>query len=95
MGGIVINTHAQALREDGSVIVDGSQHLRNLNRRLGLNLPVDGPKTLNGLLLEHLQDIPEAGVSVKIAGIPIEVVQAEDRRIKNVRIFRSAAKKSP
>ena len=82
-------------REDGSVIVDGSQHLRNLNRRLGLNLPVDGPKTLNGLLLEHLQDIPEAGVSVKIAGIPIEVVQAEDRRIKNVRIFRSAAKKSP
>jgi len=82
-------------REDGSVIVDGSQHLRNLNRRLGLDLPVDGPKTLNGLLLEHLQDIPEAGVSIKIAGIPIEVVQAEDRRIKTVRIFRTAAKKSP
>lgn len=81
--------------EDGSVIVDGGQNIRFINRRLGLTLPTDGPKTLNGLLLEHLQDIPEAGVSVKISDIPIEVVQAEDRRIKNVRIFRSTAKKSP
>ena len=79
--------------DDGSVIVDGSQHLRTLNRTLGLNLPVDGPKTLDGLILEHLQDIPESGVSVKIAGTPIEVVQAEDRRIKNVRIFRPHAVK--
>lgn len=74
--------------EDGSVIADGSQHLRDLNRKLGLELPVDGPKTLNGLVLEHLQDIPESGLSVRIAGVPIEVVQAEDRRIKTVRIFR-------
>ena len=74
--------------EDGSVIADGSQPLRALNRKLGLNLPVDGPKTLNGLVLEHLQDIPESGLSVRIAGVPIEVVQAEDRRIKTVRIFR-------
>ncbi len=80
-------------RDDGSVIVDGSQNLRTLNRKLDLALPLDGPKTLNGLLLEHLQDIPESGVSVKIAGVPIEVVQAEDRRIKNVRIFRPAASK--
>ncbi|MBL8459264.1 HlyC/CorC family transporter [Zoogloea sp.] len=77
--------------ENGSVIADGSQHLRALNRKLGLDLPVDGPKTLNGLVLEHLQDIPESGVSVKIAGVPIEVVQAEDRRIKTVRIFRPAS----
>lgn len=74
--------------EDGSVIADGSQPLRALNRKLGLNLPVDGPKTLNGLVLEHLQDIPESGLSVRIAGVPIEVMQAEDRRIKTVRIFR-------
>ena len=81
---------AERLRwgEDGSVIADGSQPLRALNRKLGLNLPVDGPKTLNGLVLEHLQDIPESGLSVRIAGVPIEVVQAEDRRIKTVRIFR-------
>jgi Mg2+/Co2+ transporter CorB len=79
--------------KDGSVLTDGSQQIRALNRKLGLNLPLDGPKTLNGLLLEHLQDIPESGVSVRIAGVPIEVVQAEDRRIKNVRIFRPAAQK--
>lgn len=81
---------AERLRwgEDGSVIADGSQHLRDLNRKLGLDLPVDGPKTLNGLVLEHLQDIPESGLSVRIAGVPMEVVQAEDRRIKTVRIFR-------
>ncbi|WP_374265064.1 HlyC/CorC family transporter [Zoogloea sp.] len=76
-----------------SLLVDGGQHLRTVNRKLGLDLPLDGPKTLNGLLLEHLQDIPEAGLSIKIAGVPIEVVQAEDRRIKTVRIFRPNAKK--
>ena len=79
--------------EDGSVLVDGTSNLRELNRRLDLVLFIDGPKTLNGLLLEHLQDIPEAGLSIKIAGVPIEVVQAEDRRIKTVRIFRPNAKK--
>ena len=77
-----------AWNKDGSVIADGSQSIRTLNRKLGLALPVDGPKTLNGLLLEHLQDIPESGVSVRIAGVPIEVIQAEDRRIKNARLFR-------
>ena len=74
--------------EDGSVLVDGTQNLRELNRRLGLDLPVEGPKTLNGLILEHLQDIPEADLSVKINGIPIEVVQAEDKMIRMARIFR-------
>jgi hypothetical protein len=45
---------------DGSVIVDGGRSLRELNGKLGLNLPLNGPKTLNGLLLDHLQDIPES-----------------------------------
>ncbi|MDN5882752.1 MAG: CNNM domain-containing protein, partial [Nitrosospira sp.] len=53
--------------EDGSVIVEGSSLLRDLNRKLGLRLPLGGPKTLNGLILEHFQDIPEAGTSLKIA----------------------------
>lgn len=74
--------------EDGSVLVDGSQNLREINRRLGLNLPVEGPKTLNGLILEHLQDIPEADLSLRIAGVPIEVVQAEDKMVRMVRLFR-------
>lgn len=75
--------------EDGSVIVDGSTNLRDLNRQLELELPIDGPKTLNGLLLEYLQDIPETGLSVRIAGTPIEVIQTQDRKVKTARIFRA------
>ena len=74
--------------EDGSVLVDGGQNLRELNRRLGLELPLDGPKTLNGLILEYLQDIPETGLSVRIGGVPIEVVQTEDRMVRSARLFR-------
>ncbi len=74
--------------KDGSVLVDGAASLRELNRWLGLQLPVDGPKTLNGLLLEYLEDIPDSGLSVKIAGVPIEVIQAQDRRVRTARLFR-------
>jgi Mg2+/Co2+ transporter CorB len=70
------------------VLVDGTSNLRELNRRLELGLPTDGPKTLNGLILEHLQDIPETGVSMKIANTPIEVVQTQDRMVRTARIFR-------
>ncbi|KIO49973.1 magnesium and cobalt efflux protein CorC [Nitrosospira sp. NpAV] len=77
--------------EDGSVIVEGSSLLRDLNRKLGLRLPLGGPKTLNGLILEYFQDIPEAGTSLKIAGYPMEIVQTQDRVVKVVRIFPSLA----
>lgn len=75
--------------EDGSVIVEGSSLLRDLNRKLGLRLPLGGPKTLNGLILEYFQDIPEAGTSLKIADYPMEIVQTQDRVVKVVRIFPS------
>jgi len=81
--------------EDGSVLVDGSANLRELNRRLGLDLPTDGPKTLNGLILEFLQDIPETGVSMKIADTPVEVVQTEDRMIRTARLYRPLAPQTP
>jgi Mg2+/Co2+ transporter CorB len=54
-------------------------------------LPTDGPKTLNGLILEQLQDIPEANVSLKIAGVPVEIVSAQGRAVKTVRLFRPPA----
>jgi Mg2+/Co2+ transporter CorB len=77
---------------DGSVLVDGGQNLRELNRALALDLPVDGPKTLNGLIVEYLQDIPEGGLSVRIEGVPIEVIQTEDRMVRTARIFRPRPK---
>jgi Mg2+/Co2+ transporter CorB len=72
---------------DGSILVEGSVLLRDLNRKLGLKFPIEGPKTLNGLILEHFQDIPEPGTSIKIAGHPLEIVQTHDRIVKAVRIF--------
>ena len=72
---------------DGSYVVEGGSLLRELNRKLGFRFPLDGPKTLNGLILEHLQDIPEPNTSVRIAGHPLEIVQTQDRVIKSVRVL--------
>jgi Mg2+/Co2+ transporter CorB len=74
--------------EDASTLVDGSRSLRELNRKLDLSLPLEGAKTLNGLILEHFQDIPETGVSLKIADVPMEIVQTQDRKVKTVRLFK-------
>ncbi len=73
--------------EDGSIIVEGGTLLRDMNRKLGYKFPLDGPKTLNGLILEHFQDIPEPGTSLRLAGYPIEVLQTQDRVIRSVRLL--------
>jgi Mg2+/Co2+ transporter CorB len=77
-----------AWEENGSAIVEGSRPLRDINRQLGTDFPLDGPKTLNGLILEHFQDIPEAGVSIKLINIHVEVLQTQNRSVVTVRIFR-------
>jgi Mg2+/Co2+ transporter CorB len=78
--------------DDGSFLLEGSSSLRELNRKLGLHFPLEGAKTLNGLILEHLENIPEAGTSLKIAGYPIEIIQTHDRIVKVARIFPAHAK---
>jgi Mg2+/Co2+ transporter CorB len=77
--------------EQGSALVDGAHAVREVNRALGLDLPTEGPKTLNGLILEQLQDIPEADVSIRIAGVAMEIVQTQGRAVRGVRIFRPSA----
>ena len=72
---------------DGTYIADGSSSLRDLNRLLNLNLPTDGPKTLNGVLIETLEDIPDNNVSVKIDDVVMEIIQVDDQIIKTVRIY--------
>jgi Mg2+/Co2+ transporter CorB len=86
-----VSSQIYAWDKDGSALVEGSSVLRELNRKLGLALPLDGPKTLNGLILEHLRDIPDAGVALKIAEVAMEIVQTQDRVIKTVRLFRPRA----
>ncbi|MEQ1602311.1 MAG: CNNM domain-containing protein [Methylophilaceae bacterium] len=74
--------------EDGSWLVDGSSNLRDLNKKLKLNLPLDGPRTLNGLILEYFEDIPEPGTSFKIQTHTLEIIQTQDRVVKSVRVYR-------
>ena len=73
--------------EDGSWLIDGSSNLRDLNKKLNLEFPLDGPRTLNGLILEHFEDIPEAGTSIKIANCALEIVQTQDKIVKSVRLL--------
>ena len=72
---------------DGSIIVDGGSLLRDLNRKLGTHFPIGGPKTLNGLILEHFEDIPEAGTSMKLGDQPLEILQIHDRVVRSVRLL--------
>ncbi len=71
---------------DGSVVVDGMALLRTLNRKLGTQFPLDGPKTLNGLIVEQLGEIPDAGTKVAVAGQALEILQTQDRAVKVVRL---------
>jgi Mg2+/Co2+ transporter CorB len=71
---------------DGSYLIDGSTHIRDINRYLDIDLPSTGPRTLNGLILEHMEFIPEAGTSLKINGYPIEIMQVKNNMVKTARI---------
>jgi len=73
-------------QEDGSFLVNGTASVRDLNRALHMDLPTDGPKTLNGLVLEYLEDIPEPGTSLLLSGYPIDILQTKGNLVKTVRI---------
>ena len=78
---------------DGSFLIEGSANIRDINKSLKWKLPTDGPRTLNGLILEHLEEIPETHLSVKVANHPMEIVQLEENRIKLVRVYPRKIKK--
>lgn len=70
--------------EDGRLEVDGAASIRELNKSLGWHLPFDGPKTLNGLVTEALETIPQAPVCLKIGPYRLEIIETDDNRIKRV-----------
>lgn len=74
---------------DGHVMVEGGAALRDLVRSQHWQLPTDGPKTLNGLLLEYLETLPNAGTCVRLHGYPMEIVQVKDNMIKAVKVMPS------
>jgi Mg2+/Co2+ transporter CorB len=79
--------------EQGECLLEGATALRDVNKRLGLSFPLDGPKTLNGMLLELLQEIPDAPISIKVGQCIIEVVQVHDQAIKVVKLIRPGSKR--
>jgi len=81
-------TDAMAWSAAGECLLEGSAPLRDINKKLGLDLPLDGPKTVNGLLLEQLQEIPEFPIALKIGQTVIEVVQVQNQSIKVVKLLR-------
>ena len=74
-------------QSDGSFVVDGTANLRELNRGFGWSLPEQGAKTLNGLILDVLEDIPDAGTSLRIGEYTIEVVHGNDQGVRSARIY--------
>ncbi len=84
-------------QEDGSFLVDGGVHVRDLNKALQWSLPTDGPKTLNGMILEHMEMIPEPGTSLLLHDHPVEIIKTLNNTVKMVRVapFKEAANANP
>ncbi len=74
-------------QDDGSYLIEGSASIRDINKELGWELPNDGPRSLNGLILEYLEDIPEANIGLRLAGYPIEILEVENNMVKLVRVL--------
>jgi len=74
-------------QDDDTLVIDGAAYLREINRALGWQLPCDGPKTLNGLITEALEQIPDSGICLQIGLYRLEILQAADNRVKSVRAW--------
>lgn len=77
-------------QDDGSFLVDGTANIREINRAYGFGLPTDGPKTVNGLILETLEDIPVTGTTFKLGDMTIEIVQTLEHAVKTARLAPTA-----
>jgi len=73
-------------QEDGSFIVDGTAQVRNLGKTLNWQLPSEGPKTLNGIVLEHFENFPPEGAEFTFNGHPMTVLAVEGKKVRQVRI---------
>lgn len=82
-------------QEDGTVVIEGSSAVRAINRQLTWKLPADGPKTLNGLITEQLESIPETSVCLTIGRYRMEILQTKDNMVKSVRIWDRALDRHP
>jgi Mg2+/Co2+ transporter CorB len=85
VGELIIEEPDIKPQKDGSYVVDASVTVRELNRVTHWNLPTEGPKTLNGLIIEYMETIPEPGTSIKLHGHVLEIMQRDENTVKFVR----------
>lgn len=76
-------------QDDGTQVIDGAAYIREVNKTLGWHLPSDGPKTLNGLITEALESIPDSPVCLKIGPYRLEILQSAENRVKSVRVWQA------
>jgi len=76
-------------QDDGTYVIDGAAYIREVNKTLGWHLPSEGPKTLNGLITEALESIPDSAVCLKIGPYRLEILQATENRVKSVRVWQT------
>ncbi len=82
-----VNSKEIYKQHDNSYIIEGSLGLRDINKEMGWTLPTDGPRTLNGLILEHLEEIPTEKISARICGYPMEILEVENNMVKLVKVL--------
>ena len=90
----VDNSNEFEAQTDGSFIIDGSASIRDINKEMDWKLPTDGPKTINGLILEFMEEIPETEVSLQISGYPIEIIEVKDNKVSLAKIHPALIKKT-
>ena len=73
-------------QSDNSYLIDGNTHIRDINRALDWELPVDGPKTLNGLILEYMEIIPQNGTSLMVDNYTIEIMRSTNNAVQTARV---------
>jgi Mg2+/Co2+ transporter CorB len=89
VGEIITDDTQVRVQSDGSYLVDANITVRELNRFMQWELPTEGPKTLNGLIIEFMETIPEAGTSIKLQGYPLEIIKRDDKAVKLVKFLPS------
>ena len=83
---VTAHNDIKADKDGNGYLVDASANVRDLNRIMNWQLPTDGPKTLNGLLLEQLEDIPKTGTGLLLNGYPLEILETSESVVKTVRV---------
>ncbi|MDD5580800.1 MAG: HlyC/CorC family transporter [Methylobacter sp.] len=87
VGELITDDEAVREQSDGSYLVDANITIRELNRVTQWSLPTEGPKTLNGLIVEFMETIPETGTSIKLHGYPLEIVKRDENVVKLVKFL--------